>query len=127
MDIEITKADFLNHSGTNLDKVIRGSDTENAVLIIIATAKRRVEDAINMTSVQTYDETLYSDSQKTGIKNAVLDYLEYMIETGDLYATGGYNVDGTQMPAFPFYIISNLRAIGVVTSSFGRRHNVNLF
>jgi len=119
--MEITEKDFLNHTGTNLTKVVRGTDTENAVEILIARAKQRVKDVVNNNSVLIYNEDNYSESQLLSVKNAVLDYLEYMIETGDLYATGGYNIDGSKMPLFPEYIVNNLRSSGVISSSFNRR------
>lgn len=113
---------YMQQKGVNLSRILPLTDTETDIQIRAKSddAYRRISDAVNKRSLIKYNLENYTDDQIEKLKKIACDYIEYSISTGNLFAYGGVNPDGTRMALVPEYIIDDLYSYGFIRVSFGR-------
>lgn len=131
--ITITKDEFLEYSGINLDAEIPGLDDETRkVERTIELWTKRVYLEANRNSIRPIptDDKL-TEQQKQAIKDAICEYGMYYFRNGDLYRQSGFSEDKGQLIntkelekiRFPKICLDILKQQGLIRRSFGRKFN----
>lgn len=129
--ITISKEEYLNYTGRNLEIELQGLDDES----------NKVERTISLWTKRVYaqmtppvlDDDKLTNFQKQCIKDAICEYGEYYLKNGDLYRLSGFDEDKGQLInskeinkiKFPQVCIDLLRQCGLIRSNLGRGYKVS--
>lgn len=129
--ITVTNQEFLEYSGIDLNiELPSDDDSQNKVERFITKCTKRV---YRLFTRPTIADSELSDLQEESIKEAICEYVEYILRNGDLSRTSGYDEDKgivvshqeIQKASIPGSVVDILRHCGLVKRNIGRSSRIS--